>query len=74
MSVSIYLLSPELLADVRHAQEDVPLIENGFLTAAGEIYLVSEHGHDCPYGTDCEYYGDVLDRDGHRLDINPDRE
>jgi hypothetical protein len=39
-------LDPDLIADLTQATEDVPLIEDGHVTEAGEVYILSEAEHD----------------------------
>ncbi len=41
MGIHIRYLRPAVVSDLTHAEEDVPLIENGYLTEAGETYLES---------------------------------
>ena len=41
MSIHIRYLRPAVVSDLTHAEEDVPLIKDGYLTEAGETYLES---------------------------------
>ena len=41
MGIHIRYLRPAVVSDMTHAEEDVPLIQDGRVTEAGEIYLDS---------------------------------
>ena len=64
-------LDPGQLVDLKHAEEDVPLTENGTITRAGELYLLSEYAHICDLYAGCENYLKVFGIDGEPLDIEP---
>ncbi len=41
MGIHIRYLRPAVVSDMTHAEEDVPLIKDGRVTEAGEVYLDS---------------------------------